>query len=372
VTAPDHYRVVANGLLQEEKDLDDGLRFTHWLEAVPVATKVMVVGAARFVVRDVGRIRDIPISAWVFEGNPESVFRDFARVPDMVKFFEETIGPYPYAKLALVQSRTRWGGMENPGVVFLSEKVVSRLAACQDYLVHEIAHHWFGDSVTEADWTHIWLSEGFATYLTHLYTEARSGSRALAAAMKKDRAHVFRYERKRPRERIVDPAIFDPRKRLTPVTYQKASWVLHMLRRRIGDEAFRRTLRTFHERFRHANAATGDFVSVAEEVRARDLARFFRQWLHRPGHPRLVGRWKYDGASKVLKIEIEQVRLDGEPYELLMDVAVHGPGGEEPEIKQIWMREEKLALNFSCPQPPTRVAFDPDVWLLAEMDWRKK
>ncbi|MHC4598374.1 MAG: M1 family metallopeptidase [Planctomycetota bacterium] len=372
VTAPANYKVVGNGLRLEEKKIEGGHRLTHWREIVPIPTKVMVIGAARFTVRKVGQFRDVPIHAWVFEGNPERVFRDFVDVPDVLKFFEEKIGPYPYGKLDLVQSRTRWGGMENPGVIFLNEKSVTGRGASEEVLVHEIAHQWFGDSVTEADWTHLWLSEGIATYITRLYNEARYGTYDFASEMRKDRERIFKYERKRPREKIVDPSVFDPRKRLTVLMYYKASWVLHMLRHRMGSEAFWLGLRGFHEKFRHANATTGDFRTAMEAVGKQDLSRFFDQWLCRPGHPVLVGRWEYDASSKLVKIEIDQVQPEGDPYELLCEVAIHGPGKEKPLVRRLELSERRNVFTLPHPRAPHRMVFDPDPRLLAEVDWRRK
>ena len=170
-------------------------------------------------------------------------------------------------------------------------------------MAHEIAHAWFGNGVTERDWDDVWLSEGFATYLTHLFVEHVDGRDAFVAGLRRDRDRVAAAEKKTPDTPIVHRDLSDMSRVLNPFVYQKAGWVLHMLRVRVGDEAFRASVREYYRRHQNATASTDDFRRVVEEVTGQDLGPFFRQWLNRPGIPSISGTWRYragheDGRSR--------------------------------------------------------------------------
>ncbi|NCQ58942.1 MAG: M1 family metallopeptidase, partial [Flavobacteriales bacterium] len=113
VTAPNHYDVVANGSLVEKDNLLKDRIYTHWKSSVVLSTDVMVVGIARFEVQDLSTITGIPVSSWVFPQNKEAGFKDYAVADKILTYYIKTIDEYPYKKLANVQSKTRFGGMEN-------------------------------------------------------------------------------------------------------------------------------------------------------------------------------------------------------------------------------------------------------------------
>ena len=106
----------------------------------------------------------VEVSAWLFAEDAAQASISFRRAADMVDFFSELVGPYPFEKLAHVQSATRFGGMENASAIFYSERRLASGASLEGTVAHETAHQWFGDAVTAEDWTELWLSEGFATY----------------------------------------------------------------------------------------------------------------------------------------------------------------------------------------------------------------
>ncbi|MFP4487806.1 MAG: M1 family aminopeptidase, partial [Bacteroidales bacterium] len=163
VYAPPRYRVVSNGFLYEESMLPEGNKLTHWKEEIDIPTKVMVIGVAEFAVRLAGREGDVNIWSWVFPEDREEGFYDYSVAVEPYTWYSEKIGPYAYKKLANVQSKTMFGGMENAGCILYSERSVTGRGEAERLIAHEIAHQWFGNSVTERDWHHIWLSEGFAT-----------------------------------------------------------------------------------------------------------------------------------------------------------------------------------------------------------------
>ena len=193
VTAPSHYKVVSNGILTEEKNLPGNKKMTHWKEDVPLPTKVMVIGVADFAVSYPRMINGVPVTSWVFEENKADGFIDYAPAADILYFFMKYIGPYPYKKLANVQSKTIFGGMENASAIFYHENSVDGRRDQETLFAHEIAHQWFGDMATEKSFAHLWLSEGFATYLAHIYVESKYGTDSLNGEMKNDRREIINF-----------------------------------------------------------------------------------------------------------------------------------------------------------------------------------
>ena len=320
VTAPGVYQVVANGRQTEETTLPDGRRLTRFATEVPLPTKVMVIGVAPFAVQYAGDANGIPVTSWVFPDNREEGFYDYQPAVSILEWFMEEVGPYPYLKLANVQSKTRYGGMENAGNIFYFENSVTGKRERNSLIAHEIAHQWFGNSATEGSWYHVWLSEGFATYFTHLWVEATEGREVLDERLQADRLQVLRYGRRRSAP-IIDPSVRDFNQLLNPNSYQKGGWVLHMLRRKIGDQAFWQGIRTYYRRYQLRNALTEDLRAVMEEVSGQDLQQFFDQWLRQPGFPDLEVQWNVLEGGDTAEVTITQKQDELFTFPLTIQVA---------------------------------------------------
>ena len=361
VTAPAHYQVVATGAFVTAIDLGGGRRRTEWRSRAPVATKVMAIGVARFARRREATVDGVPIETWVYPQDREAGLRAFAPAARVVGTFERRLGDYPYAKLANVQTTTRWGGLENAGNVFYDEDAIDREDGIEGLIAHEVAHQWFGDSVTESDWPHVWLSEGFATYLTACYLDWTYGRDRFREQMDAARERVLRYLEQAPDSVIVPEAVPDPRRLLSPNVYQKAAWVLHMLRGEVGDGTFWKGMRTYYQRFRDRNASTADFAAVMEEVSGHRLDRFFDQWLRQPGVPELEIEWSYDAAASTVRLQVRQ--LGPTIYRLRLDVEAVLADGSSVRGR-IDVEGERTTATVSVPAPPERLWIDPDGWLL--------
>jgi len=187
VNAPAHYQVVSNGVQLEETNLPGNKKLTHWKEDVPLPTKVMVIGVADFAVNYVGDVNCIPVYSWVYPENKKEGFYDYAPAKEILAYHINYIGPYAYKKLANIQSKTVYGGMENASAIFYSEQTVTGTRQEEELISHEIVHQWFGNMATEKSFSHLWLSEGFATYLTHVFMESKYGKDSLNIEMQIDR-----------------------------------------------------------------------------------------------------------------------------------------------------------------------------------------
>ena len=362
VTAPDHYQVIGSGALLEESDLLDGTRLTHWRTDIPIPTKVAVMGAAQFAVQHAGEFREIPIQNWVYPQDREAGFYDFGVTNDIMTYFMDNIGPYEYEKLANVQSKTRYGGMENASNIFYSERAINGDRGNEGLVAHEIAHQWFGNSATEADWQHIWLSEGFATYFTQLYFEHAYGRARMNEGMGRARESVLRFYGRQPNAPLVNPSITDPNQHLNANSYQKGAWVLHMLRYNIGDDAFWNGIRSYYEKYRNSNASSADLQKEMEAASGKDLSTFFEQWLYKAGQPMLEGSWAYNNGKITINLEqTQQTPLFSVPLE----VRVVWGDRNTTEVLQISEKQHTFVIDSAS--APSQVVFDPNTWLLAGM-----
>ena len=307
VTAPDHYKVVGSGHLVEESCMSHHTKLTHWKEDVPLATKVMAVGIANFASRLEGNINGTPVWSWVFADNRTEGFNDYAAGLKPLAFYCNLLGPYPYEKLANVQSKTIFGGLENASCIFYSENSVTGKGKAENLMAHEIAHQWFGNSVTENDWHHIWLSEGFATYMTAVYQEETYGKDKLDETMKIARDSVISLYIRNPRP-VVDTTVTDLMKLLNHNSYQKGAWVLHMLRRELGEEVFWHGMKSYYEKFRDKNVLTIDFQREMEKAAKKDLNSFFKQWLFVAGQPDLKIYAQNGDMKGYIDVIIEQTQ----------------------------------------------------------------
>ena len=361
VTAPAQYKVISNGRLQEEKILSEGKKFTHWAEDVSLSTKVMVIGAAKFAVKLYDDSPpNIPISAWVYPQDSVTGFRNYSPAPAIVKYFSEYIGSYPYNKLANVQSTTIFGGMENASAIFYDEESAEENKPIESLLAHEIAHQWFGDMASEKNFSHLWLSEGFATYLSDMYLESRYGVDTLNKELMNARKKVIAFTRR------FDKAVVDSTsplmKLLNANSYQKGGWILHMLRRQIGDSLFRLFVRTYYDRYKGKNAETNDLLKVAEEISHRDLHQFFQQWLYTAGIPQLDIQWSYSNKDKAVSVTVNQTQKQP-AFEFPLDLRVE-TRTTKGKITTFSITKKAETFTFEVADPDVTLAFDPQTNLL--------
>ena len=370
VTAPAHYQVISNGRMVEKINLPDDLRLTHWRSTAPLPTKVMVIGAARFAIDFVDEHEGVPIQSWVFPQARQEGFHDFARAERILKFYEGHIGPFPYAKLANVQSNTRYGGMENASAIFYNQDAVTGTRQNEPLLAHEIAHQWFGNSVTETNWSHLWLSEGFATYLTHLYLEFAYGRDRLVRGLLRDRRRILEYRKKAPDAPLVDTTYTDPLTLLNAYSYQKGGWVLHMLRYVVGEEAFWDGLSTFYRRYRGGNAETRDFREIMEKASGQDLSRFFHQWTREAGLPHYEGGWTYDEETNQLTVTLNQPRPRDPIFRMPIELGIYTDDAtSDPRIEVMDVDDRQNTFTFEVAERPAEVRLDPNTWVLKTADF---
>jgi aminopeptidase N len=364
ITTKAEYQVIGNGALVEQLDVPGGLRRTHWRQAVPISSWLYSIGIARFVVQHDDTLRGVPMSYWAFPQDADKGIEALSRdARGSFEFFSDRVGPFVYQKLAHVEAAGMGGGTEHASNIFYGEKSVS---AGNAPVVHETAHQWFGNAVTEDDWNDVWLSEGFATYFTLLYTEHARGRDAFVDGLRRSRQTVLRLERSLPDTPVVhvnlNEATTSPNNSLV---YQKGAWVLHMLRDQVGPDAFWRGIRLYYQRHVNGTASTADLRRAMEQVSGQELTAFFSQWLRRAGVPALEGSWRYDAAAKTVVVIVRQTQA-GAPFQFPLDVGLVASPGALPRVSTMEVTGPETTLRIPSETAPADVTLDPGTWLLAE------
>ena len=370
VTAPAHYQVISNGLLVEKTDLPKEKRLTHWKQSVPIAPWLFTLGVARFAVQEVDTFEGKSIQTWVYHQDREAGFYDFA-VPTKraLEFYSSYIGPFSYEKLANIQSNAVGGGMEAASAIMYGDNSVTgkRSERWRNIIIHEVAHQWFGNSVTEYDWDDVWLSEGFATYFTLLFIEHEYGRDAFLEKLDKSKEIVDRFNSLNPGYRIVHDNLQDMRKVTTIQTYQKGCWILHMLRGVVGTDNFWRGIRSYYKKYRNGHACTLDFQREMEEASGKDLSIFFQQWLYEPGALEVTGGWKYDPTSKEVEIALDQVQEDGSLFEMPIEIALYFEEENSPQLELLSIKGSSNRFTIKVESKPTGLKLDPNTWVLMDV-----
>ncbi len=271
ITVAKPYVVATNGLLLDE--IDHGATRTYvWADTKPMASYLATLAIAEFEVMTDGLL----IRHYLPPQAPPSMVAALGETPAMLRFFTELLGPYPFDAygVAVIDDPQVQIGLEAQTLTLLPTSRV------ENEQLHELAHQWFGNSVTPATWQETWLNEGFATYSEWLWVEQTQGQAAFNTLLRTQYTRMARAQ-------MGPPANPPPDRLFGAPVYIRGAWSLHALRLRIGDAAFFALLRAWVARYQYANAGTADFIALAEEVSGQPLADFFQAWLYDAAVPPL-------------------------------------------------------------------------------------
>jgi aminopeptidase N len=281
ITVPQPWVVAANGRLVDTISDDYTTRYI-WEMDRAMASYLATINIDRYEVVTGETADGIELRSYFPPGYPSSLRRNFEVLPEMLDHFAELFGPYPFGEYGVVIAAE-----DNPvceaSASALETQTLSLhcplpIMAEEFVIAHEVAHQWFGNSVSLENWQDLWLKEGLATYAEYLWEELDSGAAGISAALADmTRGYV-------PRVRVGRPpadALYSAE------TYLGGALVFHALRLEVGDEAFFDILRTFHSRYQDSHAGTDEFMAVAEEVSGQELQAAFDMWLYEVGMPEL-------------------------------------------------------------------------------------
>ena len=365
VKAPSHYKVVSNGLLMEESELGNQTILTHWKQSVPVSSWLFVLGVADFAVKYVDEFKGKSIQTWVYAKNREAGFYDFDEpTKKVLEFYSNYVGPYAYEKLANIQTPSVNGGMETSSAIFYGEDLVTgkRDERVRNVVIHEIAHQWFGNAITETTWDDAWLSEGFATFFTLLFIENDYGKEEYTKGIIKARKSVYDMSVKMPDFSIVSERTAEKEDVTSGITYQKGAWVIHMLRNLMGEKNFKKGIQNYYTKYFNANTNTDEFRAEMEKVSGKDLKLFFKQWLYQPINPTINASWTYDASTKKLNVHLNQAQQF--LYNVPVEIGYYKKGSTTPTILNMNLKDKDQLFSFSLATLPDKLELDPRALLL--------
>ncbi len=296
IKSPQDYIVISNGkLISKEIDNKNNTITWKWEEKNPIPSYLVSVVIGEFAeIKD--KYNTIPLYYyWPKEIPKEDAILSFSETPQILKFFENYFDiKYPHAKYAQVAvDEFEFGGMENNSCTTLTRNILHDKKTAIDYnhdlflISHEIAHQWCGNLVTCNEWSHIWLNEGFATYCELLYWENSRGTNEFYLNLLKNADKYFEEVDKFYKRSVVTKVYKHPDELFDAHSYEKGGYVLHMIRNYIGEELFKKCLKTYIQKYRGKNVDTENFHKIIEEISGKNMDTFFDQWVYRKGHPEL-------------------------------------------------------------------------------------
>ena len=373
ITAPAREEVVANGKLDRVETTGNGTRTWTYSEGAPIPPYCMIIAVGQFARIEPSQRAPVPISYYVPKSESHLALKGFAPTIPSLEYFNELIAPYPYEKLAMIVGATRYGGMENSSAIvftaqFFNVRPQAKISApygiprgTVNLISHEIAHQWFGDSVTESTWADLWLSEGFATYFAGLFLQRSEGEAAFQDYMSRAAEEIFEYEKKKPSP-IFDRDTEDLLALLNANNYQKGAWVLHMLRSSLGDQVFFRGIRDYYHKHKEATATTEDLRAALEAASGKDLSGFFKRWIYESGHPKYQLSWEWRQKSEV-RLVLRQLQ-SGNAFLDHVPVAITTTSGKRDVFLKPNGKETVETVRLT--EMPTSIEIDPRNTLLKE------
>jgi len=374
---PSGMEVLSNGHLASKESVPNtNLTAFTWLQDKPHVNYLISVVAGYFVkIED--RYKNIPMAFWTLPSEIEQAQNSFQDTKAMMAFFEEEIGvPYPWAKYdQICVNDFVAGGMENTSLTSLTDGTLftsdtENLRSSQGLVAHELAHQWFGDLVTCKDWSHLWLNEGFATYYDALFEEHKNGRDAFLYQMYKNaRGFAGRHSDETP---IVHRAYDRPMEQFGYRAYPKGSWILHMLRSRLGEDLYRKCVQTYLERHAYGVVVTENLNAVIEELSGQSFDRFFDQYVFHGGHPDLSLSYSWDSKLKLAKVSVKQNQKIGDKVMLFeVPATIRFKTSEAVIDHPMTIREKAEDFYIPLPDAPEVVRFDPEYTLLAKVSFSK-
>lgn len=375
VTAPSEDVVTANGALVSVSNAANGTKTWVYNEARVISPYNMVVAVGQFATATLKRpASPVPISYYVSQSEGQFADKAFAPAVPSVLTFSNLIAPYPFKKLALIVGATRFGGMENANTIVFTpnffrgfatlpsrSKAFDIPSGMEEVEAHEIAHQWFGDTVTEKTWSDLWLSEGFATYFAGIFLERNEGKEAFKAYMRQKATTYLTYEKQR-RAPIFDTQTTNLFQLLNPNNYEKGAWVLHMLRIMLGEKVFFDGLKIYYNAHKDSTATSEDLRSALEKSSGRSLTDFFDRWIYKAGHPIYKASWTEVGKGKT-RLTLDQMQAD-EPFLQPVMLLVKTASGERRVVITPAGKSTQMVINAG---PIQSVIVDPDESILKEV-----
>ncbi len=359
VTVPAGQIVVSNGLLINEQDISGGKKKYHWSERYPICTYLVAISTYPYTFWSdiyVGINGDtLPLEYYVYPDHYDTVYENYMLTNDMMEIFAQKFGEYPFMgeKYGHVEFG-RGGGMEH--------QTISSMGGHSEWLIaHELGHQWWGNLVTCSSFHHIWLNEGFARFAEAIWAEASHGFEAYKSYWQNH--SYFGPGTIYVEEPNTAAQIFNGN-----LTYNKAGWVVHMLRGVMGDSLFFESLKSYgyNDSLAYADVTTEDFKDVCEDISGLDLTNFFEQWIYNEYYPQYGLSWYLNEFDELI-ITIHQLQ-NWQYFEMPIELKVFLT--DESLLYKVNNQYQIQEYNLGyVDEIPLTIQLDPDGWILKEVQY---
>jgi aminopeptidase N len=374
VTADTGVSVLSNGRLVEVTPVAGGAKQVwHWSQELPASTYLYSIVAARVsILKD--SWRGIPVEYWVAPDTVNAGWRTFGETPSMIETYSRVLGVnFPWAKYdqAVIPDFT-YGGMENVSATTQTDQVLHSaaeepVAAGRGLNAHELAHQWFGDLTTAADWAHIWLNEGLTTYMESVQEEHSRGWDAAELNWYQQQQQAMQAD-----ENEVRPLVWGTYRGTDPIVlffsghvYPKGAQLAHQLRRLLGDSVFWAGMRRFLSDNAYRPVTTPDFAVAMERTCNCDLDWFFDQWAYGIGYPRVQFRRHWAADLKTLHLIVSQTQPIDSLHPVFRFPATIRVITRDSVVRQeIMVSHQSDTFAIALPSEPLSFRFDEGGWLL--------
>lgn len=372
---PEGMVVLSNGkLMSEQRQAGSDLVAVRWLQDKPHVNYLICLVAGKLKkIED--KYKEIPLAFYTPASQIEQAIHSFKDTKDMMEFFEKEIGVrYPWAKYYQVcVDDFGWGGMENTTLTTLHDRTLhtpefETLRSSQGLIAHELAHQWFGDLVTCKDWANLWLNEGFASYYDLLYDAHKRGRDYFLHDLYQSAKGIIAQADQT--NAVVRRDYNEPEQQFGYQVYPKGAWVLHMLRSQLGEDLYRRCVKTYLERHQYDVVVTEDLNAVFEELSGRSFDQFFDQWVYHASQPDLAVAYSWDEKAKLAKISIEQKQKLSEDVLLFnFPLTIRFKSKAGAVDRHITVKEQSEDFYFALSDAPEVVRIDPELTVLAKISF---
>lgn len=361
VTTPAQYKAASNGLLQSETLLAGGTKkVTYWKHRYPIASYLVCFAVTNYSVFNNSVLlgnSNLPMQTYCYPESLASFQAGTQNVLDALQLFHNNFGDYPFIKEKYGHVQFSWGGgMEHQTASFM-------VSLNESLVAHELGHQWFGDKITCASWTDIWLNEGFATYLAAFYME----NKYPANTLNNRKAVVNNITSATNGSVWVDDTTNVGRIFSGRLSYNKGSYLLYMLRWKLGDAVFLNALRQYQKdaKLAYGFATTDDLKRNLEEVSGQNLTEFFKDWFKGQGYPTYNVEWTQMGSSYV-KIKMNQTTSHASVdfFELPVALKFKNATQEKTIVVDNKINGEIFLKNIGF--VADTVLIDPEYWLVTK------
>ncbi len=375
LTVPGGMVGVSNGTLQGVTHNADGTDTYAWHEGYPIATYLVCANVTNYAefedsYTSLDGTVTMPLTHYAYPEDETVARKNFATIPDMIRFYAEMAGDYPFLDEKFGQVEVPYPGMEHQTITAVQQAWVTGTSPYSPgdatlMYAHELAHHWWGDDVTCATWHDVWLNEGFGTYFEALWWAHTKGISEGEAFRAYDldgayggyfKGTVYTANENKP---FNDEA----------AVYYKGAWALHMLKKVMGEGPFGDALRAYRAAHHYGSATTADFQAACEGVYGKTLQWFFDEWIFTPYRP--IYRVSSTSDAGTCTVTLQQTqkhkianRTSGaDTYIMPVDITLHFADGTS-ETHTVQNDQRSQTFTFATSKAVQGVGFDEDGWVL--------